>query len=77
MYTRNVAFFFLPQTQVMRSQKKPGVIINIGSVAGLYPMSYEPVYSGTKGLFIILEDRFTIHMLIQLAPEQLEHETSF
>uniref|UniRef100_A0A0A8YSV9 Enoyl reductase (ER) domain-containing protein n=1 Tax=Arundo donax TaxID=35708 RepID=A0A0A8YSV9_ARUDO len=33
----------------MRSQKKPGVIINIGSVAGLYPMSYEPVYSGTKG----------------------------
>ncbi|KAJ1289971.1 hypothetical protein BS78_02G205700 [Paspalum vaginatum] len=36
-------------TQVMRSQKKPGVIINIGSVAGLYPMSYEPVYSGTKG----------------------------
>ncbi|KAL6846276.1 hypothetical protein ACP4OV_023724 [Aristida adscensionis] len=36
-------------TQVMRSRKKPGVIINIGSVAGLYPMSYEPVYSGTKG----------------------------
>ncbi|TVU00586.1 hypothetical protein EJB05_53975, partial [Eragrostis curvula] len=36
-------------TQVMRSRKKPGVVINIGSVAGLYPMSYEPVYSGTKG----------------------------
>ncbi|KAL6656142.1 hypothetical protein ACP70R_006968 [Stipagrostis hirtigluma subsp. patula] len=36
-------------TQVMRSQKKSGVIINIGSVAGIYPMSYEPVYSGTKG----------------------------
>ncbi|XP_066399552.1 uncharacterized protein [Miscanthus floridulus] len=36
-------------SQVMRSHKKSGVIINIGSVAGIYPMSYEPVYSGTKG----------------------------
>jgi short-subunit dehydrogenase len=52
----------------MRSQKKPGVIINIGSVAGLYPMSYEPVYSGTKGL-LILEERFTICMLNVFAAE--------
>nr|BAK05909.1 predicted protein [Hordeum vulgare subsp. vulgare] len=36
-------------TQIMRAQKKPGAIINIGSVAGLYPMHYEPIYSGTKG----------------------------
>lgn len=36
-------------TQIMRSQKKPGAIINIGSVAGLYPMHYEPIYSGSKG----------------------------
>nr|CAB3453600.1 unnamed protein product [Digitaria exilis] len=62
-------------TQVMRSQKKPGVIINIGSVAGLYPMSYEPVYSGTKGLFIILKAD-TILVLVELAGEQFEHETS-
>lgn len=60
----------------MRSQKKPGVIINIGSVAGLYPMSYEPVYSGTKGLFIILKAD-TILVLVELAGEQFEHETSF
>jgi short-subunit dehydrogenase involved in D-alanine esterification of teichoic acids len=33
----------------MRAQKKPGAILNIGSVAGLYPMTYEPIYSGTKG----------------------------
>jgi len=33
----------------MRSQKKPGVIINIGSAAGLYPMVFDPVYSATKG----------------------------
>lgn len=46
------------QTQIMRAQKKPGAIINIGSVAGLYPMHYEPIYSGTKGwsLFIVLRN---------------------
>ncbi|KAG2635465.1 hypothetical protein PVAP13_2NG356603 [Panicum virgatum] len=36
-------------SQIMRSQKKPGVIINIGSAAGLYPMIFDPVYSATKG----------------------------
>ncbi|XP_047048063.1 prostaglandin reductase-3-like [Lolium rigidum] len=36
-------------TQIMRAQKKPGAVLNIGSVAGLYPMHYEPIYSGTKG----------------------------
>ncbi|KAL6656141.1 hypothetical protein ACP70R_006967 [Stipagrostis hirtigluma subsp. patula] len=35
-------------SQIMRSQKKPGVIINIGSAAGLYPMFFDPIYSGTK-----------------------------
>jgi NADP-dependent 3-hydroxy acid dehydrogenase YdfG len=57
----------------MRSQKKPGVIINISSVAGIYPMSYEPVYSGTKGSFLT-QDRYTIHMLSVLAAEQLQRE---
>ncbi|WVZ65206.1 hypothetical protein U9M48_014612 [Paspalum notatum var. saurae] len=36
-------------SQIMRSQKKPGVIINIGSAAGLYPMFFDPIYSATKG----------------------------
>jgi NADPH:quinone reductase-like Zn-dependent oxidoreductase len=36
-------------SQTMRSLKKPGVIINIGSAAGLYPMYADPIYSGTKG----------------------------
>ena len=46
------------QTQIMRAQKKPGAIINIGSVAGLFPMHYEPIYSGTKGwsLFVVLRN---------------------
>ncbi|EEC84707.1 hypothetical protein OsI_31662 [Oryza sativa Indica Group] len=35
-------------SQIMRSGKKPGVIINIGSAAGLYPMNFDPIYSGTK-----------------------------
>nr|CAB3453590.1 unnamed protein product [Digitaria exilis] len=35
-------------SQIMRSQKKPGVIINIGSAAGLYPMIFDPSYSATK-----------------------------
>ncbi|ONM55478.1 ARP protein (REF) [Zea mays] len=36
-------------SQIMRNQKKPGVIINIGSAAGLYPMFLDPVYSAAKG----------------------------
>ncbi|WOK93988.1 zinc-binding alcohol dehydrogenase domain-containing protein 2 isoform X2 [Canna indica] len=35
--------------QIMRARKKPGVIINIGSASGLYPMYPDPIYSGTKG----------------------------
>jgi len=33
----------------MRTLKKPGVIINLGSASGLYPMYADPIYSGTKG----------------------------
>ncbi|XP_042392254.1 prostaglandin reductase-3-like [Zingiber officinale] len=33
----------------MRSRKMPGVIINMGSASGLYPMYADPIYSGTKG----------------------------
>lgn len=35
--------------QAMRRVKKPGVIINIGSASGLYPMTSDPIYSSSKG----------------------------
>ncbi|OVA10453.1 Alcohol dehydrogenase superfamily [Macleaya cordata] len=35
--------------QSMQAVRKPGVIINMGSAAGLYPMYGDPLYSGSKG----------------------------
>ncbi|PWA97987.1 ARP protein (REF) [Artemisia annua] len=35
--------------KIMEAAKKPGVIINMGSSAGLYPMITDPIYSSTKG----------------------------
>ncbi|KAF3339469.1 hypothetical protein FCM35_KLT16940 [Carex littledalei] len=35
--------------QIMRSKNKPGVIVNMGSASGLYPMYFDPIYSSTKG----------------------------
>ncbi|KAL8541373.1 hypothetical protein ACS0TY_002577 [Phlomoides rotata] len=35
--------------QAMEEAKKPGVIINVGSASGLYPMFADPIYSGAKG----------------------------
>ncbi|XP_058097096.1 uncharacterized protein LOC131242466 [Magnolia sinica] len=35
--------------QTMQTAGKPGVIINIGSASGLYPMYGDPIYSATKG----------------------------
>lgn len=37
----------------MQAAKKPGVIINMGSSAGLYPMYRDPVYSASKGLMFV------------------------
>lgn len=34
----------------MAALKRPGVIINLGSASGLYPMYVDPIYSGSKGL---------------------------
>ncbi|XP_031260347.1 probable quinone oxidoreductase [Pistacia vera] len=34
---------------IMQAMKKPGVIINMGSSSGLYPMYMDPIYSGSKG----------------------------
>ncbi|KAG5526475.1 hypothetical protein RHGRI_032672 [Rhododendron griersonianum] len=35
--------------QSMQAAQKPGVIINMGSAAGLYPMPGDPIYSASKG----------------------------
>lgn len=35
--------------QAMKTAQKPGVIINLGSASGLYPMPIGPIYSATKG----------------------------
>lgn len=35
--------------QTMQAAKKPGVIINMGSASGLYPMYGDPIYSCSKG----------------------------
>ncbi|KAK3024507.1 hypothetical protein RJ639_043699 [Escallonia herrerae] len=35
--------------QTMQAAQKPGVVINLGSASGLYPMYIDPIYSGTKG----------------------------
>ena len=42
------------QIKAMESAQKPGVIINMGSASGLYPMYADPIYSGLKGLFYLL-----------------------
>ena len=43
------------QIQVMQASKKAGVIINVGSAAGLYPLYGDPAYSASKGLIFICE----------------------
>ncbi|WOH04726.1 hypothetical protein DCAR_0624138 [Daucus carota subsp. sativus] len=35
--------------QTMQAAKRPGVIINLGSASGLYPMYSDPIYSCSKG----------------------------
>ncbi|OIV93277.1 hypothetical protein TanjilG_23118 [Lupinus angustifolius] len=35
--------------KTMEAAKRPGVIINMGSASGLYPMYNDPLYSGSKG----------------------------
>ncbi|KAM3220100.1 prostaglandin reductase-3 [Capsicum annuum] len=35
--------------QAMQTAQKPGVIINLGSASGLYPMYAGPIYSASKG----------------------------
>lgn len=35
--------------QTMQAAQKPGVIVNLGSASGLYPMYIGPIYSASKG----------------------------
>ncbi|KAJ9561030.1 hypothetical protein OSB04_006190 [Centaurea solstitialis] len=35
--------------RIMEAAKRPGVIINMGSASGLYPMITDPIYSAAKG----------------------------
>lgn len=37
----------------MESMKRPGVIINLGSASGLYPLSIDPAYTASKGVLSI------------------------
>lgn len=37
------------QIKTMEAAKKPGVIINMGSASGLYPLYSDPIYSASKG----------------------------
>ncbi|CDY32846.1 BnaC08g02680D [Brassica napus] len=47
--------------KAMKGKQKPGVIINMGSAAGLYPMSFDPIYSAAKG-GVVLFTRSLAHL---------------
>lgn len=40
--------------KAMEAAQKPGVIINMGSASGLYPMYTDPIYAATKGGVVML-----------------------
>ncbi|KAJ8766623.1 hypothetical protein K2173_001143 [Erythroxylum novogranatense] len=46
--------------KTMLDAKNPGVIINMGSAAGLYPMIFDPIYSGTKGGVVMFTRSLTL-----------------
>ena len=43
----------MDQIKAMESMKKPGVIVNLGSAAGLYPLSSDPAYTASKGVLSV------------------------
>lgn len=67
--------------QAMRAGGKPGVIINLGSASGLYPMYQDPIYTATKG-GVVLFTRSLLPFKRQgirinvLCPEFVETELS-
>ncbi|KAL0428036.1 UNVERIFIED_CONTAM: Very-long-chain 3-oxoacyl-CoA reductase [Sesamum latifolium] len=40
--------------RAMQEAKRPAVIINVGSASGLYPMYPDPIYSGSKGKWLVV-----------------------
>lgn len=54
LYNCFIVYINLMQIQAMRMLKKPGVIINLGSASGLYPMYFSPIYSATKGMNLLI-----------------------
>jgi short-subunit dehydrogenase len=49
----------------MKAKQKPGVIINMGSAAGLYPMPVDPIYAASKGFMLLVSYCF-FHLFIEL-----------
>lgn len=37
----------------METRGRPGVVLNIGSAAGIYPSPHDPIYAATKGSSIL------------------------
>ncbi|KAH9695561.1 PKS ER domain-containing protein [Citrus sinensis] len=64
---------------IMQAAKKPGVIINMGSSAGLYPLYTDPIYSASKGGVVLFTRSLTPYKskgirINVLCPEFVETE---
>ncbi|KAH9695567.1 PKS ER domain-containing protein [Citrus sinensis] len=64
---------------IMQAAKKPGVIINMGSSAGLYPFYTDPIYSASKGGVVLFTRSLTPYKskgirINVLCPEFVETE---
>lgn len=51
----------------MQAGGKPGVIINIASASGLYPMYRGPIYSGSKGMSVLFVYIVGVHLKFKLS----------
>ncbi|XP_073270357.1 uncharacterized protein [Primulina huaijiensis] len=65
--------------QAMKARKKPGVIINVGSASGLYPMYADPIYSGAKGGVVLFTRSLALYKrqgirINALCPEFIQTE---
>ncbi|RDX57695.1 15-hydroxyprostaglandin dehydrogenase [NAD(+)], partial [Mucuna pruriens] len=65
--------------KTMEAAKRPGVIINLGSASGLYPMVADPIYSGSKGGIVMFSRALRLYKrqgirVNVLCPEFVETE---
>ncbi|KAL1337060.1 hypothetical protein HN51_031546 [Arachis hypogaea] len=65
--------------KTMEAAKRPGVIINLGSASGLYPMYADPIYSGSKGGVVMFSRSLRLYKrqgirINVLSPEFVETE---